>query len=274
MNRFKLALAITLCLSPLSWSPLSATAQVVGSQVSTTRRQVKFIQQPSSVDLSRRGAPDSGRRVSGGSRGCVGGNKLTALVPLTKNSQGKEYVFGTTAAEYPTFWFYIGYELATEMRITFVLTDDQSHEIYQATALISKNTTPGIFSLRPTEVPLKVGKMYQWYFYVDCHPTDSSEPFSFVNGWVERVSLEETPYSDGVPPLTGTGIEQAVVYGREGVWYDALTIVGEQLQANPQDARIQAEWTGLLLDIGLEAIPLEPLEALKLEKEDLQPIAY
>ncbi len=273
MNRLKLVLGLTLCLSSLTWSSLSATAQRVESEVSTTKKPLHFIQEPLSnqnqPDLTRRGTPGPGRREGAGSRGCPPVEKpLTALVPITKNSQNIEYVLGTTTAEYPTFWFYVPYKLTPESKVIFVLTDDQSNEIYTVTSLMAKGTTPGIISLHPTKFPLKVGQNYQWYFYVDCNPTDSSESNEkvVVNGWVQRLSLQETP--------SGTPLEQAVVYGRKGMWYDTLTIVGEQLRANPQDAGIKAKLTGLLQAIGLGTIPSESLQELKVEIENSQPITY
>lgn len=256
-QKIKLALAITLFLLSFTINPTTAQTQLAESGVSIARGRVRFVQSPSNQeepDLSDRGRPGSDSRSGGGSRdGCPDVAKpLTALIPVN---------IGKTVAEYPTFWFYTPYELTPERPIEFVLQDDQGNDLYTTDKLKALSTPPGVISLHPTSVPLEIGKNYRWYFYVYCNPEDPSEHI-VVQGRIQRVALNPNQERQ---LKTATLQEQAILYGQAGIWYDALTAVGEQLRVNPQDATIKSDWTGLLQDVDLGAIATEPLQELKLK---------
>jgi hypothetical protein len=259
-QKIKLALAITLSLLSFTINPTSAQtqlAQLAEPEVSIAPRRVRFVQSPSNQeepDLSDRGRPGADSREGGASRnGCPDVSKaLTALIPVN---------IGKTVAEYPTFWFYTPYELTPERPIEFVLQDDQGNDLYTTDKLKALSTPPGVISFHPTSVPLKIGKNYRWYFYVYCNPEDPSEHI-VVQGRIHRVALNPNQERQ---LKTATLQEQAILYGQAGIWYEALTAVGEQLRANPQEATIKSDWTGLLQDVDLGALATEPLQELKLK---------
>ncbi len=230
----------------------------------------KVQSQPSNLDISTvQFVPPSGsvahpgRRQSGASRGgqCPAVDEpLTALVPTTKRTLDKsssplntyQSAGGLTVANYPSLWFYNPYALTSKIPLEFVLEDEQGNYIYK-TSFTASGTPPGILrvGLPSTLNPLVIGKMYHWYFLVNCTP---DAPVS-VDGWIQRVATtanlnqieQEKPQ------------QQIVDYATKGIWYNALTILAEQRLANPKNALTNQGWTSLLRSIGLDAIASVPL---------------
>lgn len=226
--------------------------------VNRLQASLKFILPP----LPSRGAP--GRRKGAASRGeCPSVSKpLTALVPATgessSESRGKlavataKSVLGLTAAEHPTFWFYVPYTLASERSTEFVLLDEQNNYVYKST--FTPTGVPGIISFRlpSTAAPLELGKMYHWYFLVNCDPDDPV----FVEGWIQRVALNPVLSQQlaVAPPR-----ERVDLYATNGIWYEALTTLAELYRATPADTRLATDWTTLLQAVDLNNITSEPL---------------
>jgi hypothetical protein len=220
-----------------------------------------------------RGTP-TGRSRGGASRGeCPEVSKpLTALVPATQKTLGEkqaenpastalEYVWGLTVAESPTLWFYVPYSLTAKLDIEFVLQDDKHNYVYK-TRFAASQTQPGIVKLRlpSTVAPLEVGKMYHWYFIIDCN--QNAPPL--VEGWVQRVAPPPTLASQ---LQKATPRERIALYAANGIWHDALTSLAELRSANPQDAMLTADWVSLLQSVGLDAIAHEPMsQCCTLEK--------
>ncbi len=214
-----------------------------------------------------RSAP-AGRQRGGASRGtcpaAIGEEPLTALVPATQTSLNEgqsgnsplktfESVWALTAAEAPTFWYYIPYTLTPDLPVEFILQDDQGNNVYQ-TKFIASQKQPGVVKVRlPAKVaPLEVGKMYRWFFMIDCDP--DAPPL--VEGSVQRIAPSATLMSQ---LQKATPRERVVLYAKQGLWHDALTALAELRSANPNDAALTADWVSLLNSGGLQAIAQEPV---------------
>jgi len=191
------------------------------------------------------GAP-AGRPFGGASRGgddlpvC---QSLTALVPSTREvgRNGREYtgVWALTAAAYPTFWFYIPYAVTSDEPAEFVLFDDQQRMIYRKQDIVLSNE-PGIvgIALPDTAPALETGRMYRWNFQTSC-----GGEVVFVEGWIQRTELD--------PNLTAEiaraqPLDQAAIYAETGIWYDALTILGNLRREDPDNLDVLNAWIELL----------------------------
>jgi Domain of Unknown Function (DUF928) len=209
------------------------------------------------------GAP--GTSGGGGSRGdCPNTDiPLTPLAPVTTTlldsiTPPVTEILASTTHEYPTFWFYVPYSLTSEFPAELILQDEEGYTIHQVNVTDSLSSTlqPGIVSvaLPSTGSPLEVGKRYQWFFKVYCSSTDDMPVF--VSGWIERVA----PNPLLVNELASVSLpEQAVLYANNGIWHEALTILGELRREHPADPDIAAAWTSLLQSIKLDQIASEPL---------------
>jgi hypothetical protein len=172
---------------------------------------------------------------------------LLALVPTQKTASAT-VVFGKTAAEYPTFWFYVPYR--SVLKAAFVLQDQEGKTVYESDVAPSK--TPGILSVTlPTTVaPLETGQLYHWFFKLYCRST--SPPDSFVDGWIQRESLP----SDLTQKLKMATLQQQVrLYAANGVWFDALTTAAELRRTTSGNSA----WVELLKAIGLENVAAEAI---------------
>ena len=224
-------------------------------------------QQP--PDFSGDGRP--GGRTGGGSRTpCprVNAPFTTALLPM--NNLGK------TVAERPTVWFYVPYSPQAAPAGEFVLQEENGNEVYRTAFTLP--ATPGFVSFStPLAVePLKVNKLYRWYFKLYCEEQRSSTPV-FVEGWVQRV--EKTPALDR--QLQAARSREYVVYADNGIWYDALNDLAQLRLINPSNSMFANDWANLLRakGVGLEQfsrgsvvgkVILPPLVG----SSSLQPIAY
>jgi Domain of Unknown Function (DUF928) len=201
-----------------------------------------------------------GRRRGGARRGdCPAtSTQLTALVPETSVSTQalpETYVEGSTTAEYPTFWFYVPYSISADLTAEFILQDDTNKNIYRIASgdFPAAEVSPGIIgiSLPSTIAPLEIEKVYKWYFKLNC---DRETPM-FVQGGIERIALNSNLAKQ---LANATPQEQANIYIKNNLWYDAVNILAKLYRANPTDNNIKSAWINLLRAIGLEDIAVNP----------------
>lgn len=193
---------------------------------------------------------EPGQRSEAGSRGCndeklltsTQKKLLTALVPVSSDA-----IFGTTIAEYPTFWFYTAYQSPSLAQ--FVLQDKDGKSVYQTDVTLPK--TPGIISLSiPQAVaPLSIGKPYRWFFKIYCQP---QKFHTHVEGWMQRNSLSPVLKSQLDKATLG---DRFTLYADNGIWFEALSTAAELRRRNPKDT----SWAALLQAVGLNDFINEPI---------------
>ncbi|MEH2407378.1 DUF928 domain-containing protein [Nostoc sp.] len=203
--------------------------------------------------------PAPGGRVRGGAKrggGCkLSKLDLTALVPFTEEANSVINVWGQTTEERPSWFFYVPYTKDLPYAVKFVVQDQNSNDIYQkAIALPDK---PGVIRVSlPTTAPaLALNKQYNWFFTINCDQQKNSPP-TFVQGVIQRVKLNPAT----VKELRMTDpLKRYAIYAQNGIWYEALTILAQLRQKNPQDAALQAQWRNLLSSIHLDDIAAQPI---------------
>lgn len=165
---------------------------------------------------------------------------LTALIP-TQNPV-------LTATAYPTLLFYIP-DSAADIRLGkfSILSQDEKTRIYETDFTLQQ--AAGIIRIRLPQSPnyaLQEGKSYRWYFKVYCQSGKDEQADLSVDGWLQRVAL--TPER-----------QRSIELAKPDVWYDAVATLALQLQANPQDPKLRAQWGNLLRAIGMEDLAPRPL---------------
>jgi hypothetical protein len=213
------------------------------------------------------GAP-GGRSRGGSGRGpCQNYQSLTALVPVTKGTT-KDFVWGLTVSEHPTFWFDVPERLTAQVPVEFVLQDTADNYVYKQKFTVPE-TSAGIvkFSVPSTVPPLEVGKRYNWTFSIYCDPESPSAAVS-VRGSVQRVALD--PALESQLEAAKTPLERAALYANKGIWHDALTTLGEQLSGSKSkdsamvapsrtSEGIAAAWANLLKQVNLGNSASDPI---------------
>jgi Domain of Unknown Function (DUF928) len=205
---------------------LIAIAGLISSSVADVAFAQKFIPK-------NRGLP--GRREGSGTRGACLQTKgsVVAMMPTTNS--------GTTISETPTFSWSIPVTQPTTAY--FVLIDDRQREVYSTEVAIAGQ--PSILSLTVPK-SLSVGKAYRWKFGITCDIDDPSSNM-VTEGWIDRIELTD----DLRQQLKGTPAEQAAVYAKEGIWFDAASTLLKLRQEQPQNAAIAEQWKQLLESVQL-----------------------
>lgn len=215
-----------------------------------------------------RGIPGSRGGGAGRSCGVGNGQKIIALTPMyqQKLPEGGDItkVWGTTIAERPTFWFDVPYEQGTIVSLEFVLQDNSrpAKDLYRAT--VTPPNTPGIVNIRlpATVPPLETDQLYQWFFKARLQCTSSQPNIKAsvmqdqVYGWIQRINLG----ADLTAQLNQASPQQRfALYTQNGIWFDALTTLGELRLANTPDANLAKDWHSLLQAVGLEKVAAKPI---------------
>lgn len=209
--------------------------------------RLRFVPPPPPPHIGEPG----GRGQGGGSRGdaCRRYEGVTALVPVAAPSA---VAWGVSVADHPTLWLYAPQGLAANLPLELVLEDETGQNRYR-TMVRSTETIAGVFSLSlpATAPPLPVGN-YRWSVSIFCDSIEPDLPI-VLQGNLQRIA----PPVDLQSQLAQTQdpIEQAKLYAQAGIWYDALTTLGER---RPQ-ATDAAVWSDLLQQGNLDAFATAPI---------------
>jgi hypothetical protein len=186
-----------------------------------------------------RGAPAS--RVGGGSRSL--GNALPRIYVLAPQD------IGFTSKGMPDiFWFVSG---TTEARVMLsIYTDNPDKPVMEQS--LGAISAPGIQRVRLSQfnLELKPRVEYRWRIsLID----DASERSSraIAGGAIQRVEA----WPNLQARLKGQGTEQqARIYAEEGLWYDAIELFSNAIDAAPADATGKKNRASLLSQVGLAEV--------------------
>jgi hypothetical protein len=186
-------------------------------------------------------------RVGGGRRGTViEVPDVYTLVP--------DHVGYTTSAQ-PTLYWYLSDKAKGDILFELTLTDDTSIDPLVDKRLAAP-TAGGLQSVDLSDygVRLEPGREYQWSVSLVPDPKDRSKDV-VASGWIER-----QPEPDGLASaLEKAGPDEAAkLYGQQGLWYDMLGALGEQIRRNPADAHARQELASLLEQAGLPTAAARP----------------
>ena len=168
---------------------------------------------------------------------------LTAVVPISN--------YGLTVAKRPNFWVYLP-KTSAKQAILSIRAEGKIHHWQQSIPLTGEAGIMGI-PLSKDAPTLEVGKSYQWALVLVCgNKPNPNDPV--VAAWIKRV--------DKSPAINfylhpKTRLEQAAWYAKEGIWYDALSILIEE-KASSLDNQNDT-WSKYLRSGGLDKIANEPI---------------
>lgn len=207
------------------------------------------------------GDPPGGRRRGGAGRdNCPAVEiPLTVFIPATtreRNSKSIEDIWGLTVAEKPIFWVYNPYEQGDRYRATFVIRKRNKHGESIGAIPIKLPVRPGVFKIAPlAKLPgLSVNQRYYWELAIDCSAKVNTVPLK-VHGVVQRVELPTATLQQ--IQAAATTVEKAQYYAENGIWFEALDLIGEGRQTTPKDPLLEESWQDLLGAVGLDAAQFE-----------------
>ncbi len=258
LSMHRVIVGLTITLTAMSF--LANTSEIKAqSRLSNRDETVKVSFNPPPV--ADNGAPGGRRKGAGSHSLCEVVNPkkdiapLIALMPkisIKTGTKSKNYVWGKTALNHPTFWFYVAY--SANIYVEFILQDEAENEIYQTTFPL--NNKPGIVSLTlpKDKITLETGKSYHWYLNIMCDPEHTTN--DFVEGWVEKVELNPVINHQ---LASVQSLERVSIYAKNELWYDTLTNLDRLRQIDPANKAIANIWTDLLQQVGLDEISQEPV---------------
>ena len=168
---------------------------------------------------------------------------LTALIP--------ESAVEFTVSETPVVWAYIPDAAADIGRMVLTLRHQQSGHV-QRFDLDTSSLSPGVVHIPWLGTPMAVGDTYDWALSIFDSCDDSSGPSErYVVGTVQRQPL--SPALQRQLNRAVTQRDRAAAYAQHGIWYDALSHLGEVYQAAPDNPQLASDWASLLgvLDLNL-----------------------
>jgi hypothetical protein len=223
--------------------------EVKGQNQQVTTGKTPGWQVSQSYQPPNRSAPSS--TAGGASRGgCLETKEvLTSLMPQNN--------LGLTVTGHPTFFWYV--PKSSAQALEFKLIDNENGQvIYQKRLAVPASS--GIVSLTLAEnelsAPLKMGKMYHWFFTMQCPPNPNEElPGKsgdvIVEGWVERTELSPVLVNQLENTLPSA---HPALYAAAGIWHDSLTTLVELMRQKPDDPNLKNQWKKLLDSAGLNGI--------------------
>ena len=233
-------------------SPTIAQSSVPPNPLSTS---FEFV--PDMPPGSDRGSPE--QQVDLGSRGPSKEGYLTALVPA-------DGVALTTSA-HPSFWVYVPSGMDDVESMELFLRHYQTGEVesfeVQPTPSEAQSALSGVVELPLPSVaaPLAIGERYDWSLMVTYQrSSDGAFPVLTDEDFVVASIVRQAPTTDLERDLAQADAawEQAVVYGKHGIWHEALTVLGTARQTDPNHPDFVMAWSHLLAFVNLEAHPYFP----------------
>lgn len=192
-----------------------------------------------------RGAPLG--RVAGGTRGV--NTHLPLLAALAPDH------IGLTVQEQPVLYWYLAE--AVDNRIELTLIDEKTVQPLLERTFDSP-TAPGVQRVRLADygVRLQTGVPYQWFVALGTDPTRRSK-YIVAGAAIERIELTATLQAQ----LAQTNaIEAASIYAAAGLWYDALMVLSDLIEAAPADPILRQQRAALLEQVGLTDIAKEEMQ--------------
>jgi hypothetical protein len=198
-------------------------------------------------------------RRDGGSRGaqdsCVANTanqNLMALIP--------EKTVGINTAASAKLFFYVP-KIKETSTLEFVLRNQKDQLIYETFLSTAGN---GIMSVEvPGEINsslLKADQNYHWYLSMICNNQQRSRDL-VAEGWMHQKVLDQNLQAK---LDNASSLEKVTIYRQQGIWFDALAVLAENLDSVTEKTTMQQQWSEMLRSVGLENLASESLIETKL----------
>jgi hypothetical protein len=183
-------------------------------------------------------------RVGGGSRGGADdGLSIQVLVP--------EQVALTTQDQ-PSLYWYQNKPAKTQCEVTVTEPKNPKPLLMLKTGA---QTPAGIHAIRLSKfnVKLKPDVTYKWSIAVVTDPSNRSLDI-VANGVIKRIA----PTPDLASKLAqASDADKASIYAENGIWYDALQSISDQIDKSPKDTSLRQERAELLDQVGMKGASMD-----------------
>ncbi len=136
-------------------------------------------------------------------------------------------------------------------KLQFTLLDEDGIEPV-VEAFIETPNDGGIHRIRLSDfdVELQAGTEYEWSVSIVVDPDERAKDV-VATGWIKCVERSD----DLKSRLASEGATGAIrVYADQGLWYDALTALGDRIEQSPGDPELTEMRESLLRQVGLQDV--------------------
>jgi hypothetical protein len=184
------------------------------------------------------GAPSV--RVTGGSRGS--GDSTITLDVLAPDD------IGVTTREQPSLFWFQSKPADAKFELT-LLQENKVNPLVQVT--VERSTKAGIQRMKLSDhgVKLVPGVEYQWVVALVTDPDNRSSDL-VASGVIKRVE-PSADLKEKIAAATPAALPN--VYAEAGIWYDALSVLTDQIEASPENKTLRETRADLLRQVGLKA---------------------
>jgi hypothetical protein len=181
------------------------------------------------------------RTVGGGSRGSK--DKVPALFVVAP-----EHV-GQTASAKPSLFYFVDRVPDPSIRVEFTLLDEDGIEPLVETVLPTPKRA-GVHRIRLSDhgVTLDPGAEYEWSVSLVLDPNERSKDI-VATSWIDRI-----PESGELKSRLASEGATATVFAEEGLWYDAIGALSDEIDGDPSNVQLAEQRADLLRQVGLDEI--------------------
>jgi len=179
-------------------------------------------------------------RVTGGSRGS--GDAAVTLDVLAPDE------IGETTLEQPSLFWFQSQPADARFELT-LLQENKAKPIVQVS--IDRSSKAGIQRLKLSDHGAKLtpGIEYQWVVALVTDADNRSKDL-VASGVIKRIEPSADLKEKVLKAAPGS---LAAIYADAGVWYDALSVLSDQIDAHPDDKALRQTRADLLSQVGLKA---------------------
>jgi hypothetical protein len=223
-----------------SLATIVISAAIVFPLIAQTQPPTKKIRWKPPIPPSSLGIPGN-RAQGGGTRGCRPYRGIAALVPLSP----QKIAWGRTIDNRPTVWLNAPQGLTKDLSIEIAVREDNGKSIAKHLFTTKNNISPGAIGVTfPSGTVLKIDRIYRWEVAFYCDSEERVDRPLLIQGQIQRIA---TPTAIATAK---SSLEVAQILAGNGIWYDALTQIGNPLR-NKKDPDLANAWSELLRSAGI-----------------------
>ena len=221
---------IIACLLP--WLPIAVLSTPQSVNSSQQKPKNKKERNSDALDFSGTGRP--GQQTAGESRGSCSNLDEPIMAMLPESNSGK------TVLGHPSFWVYFPQSKAKNVEVEFIVQDEGRKDVWRSRSALNSRSGYQSFSIPQTEAPLEIGQWYRWYVKLYCGDRIASS--QYIQGWVNRVSLNSKLYLE----LQQNQQQSHVTYANHRIWYEAVGELLSSYHRNPQNIALEQDWQNIV----------------------------
>jgi Domain of Unknown Function (DUF928) len=181
------------------------------------------------------------RAQGGGTRGCQPYRGITALVPKLPG----QISWGQTIGDQPTVWLHTPQGLAPDLLMEMTVREQNGKLIAKQSSTTKRKISSGTIGiLFPPTAVLKIDRTYHWAVAFYCDTNERVDSPFLVQGQIQRIAAPTALTT------AKSSLESIQILAENGIWYDALTQLGNRLRQT-KDRETATTWTALLKSAGI-----------------------